>query len=130
GVGVEGRDRAGDAGDTTRRTALEAALADHGVVCVRLPAALDEDEARALASMLGPIKDPVGRARDGSPLRYGDSLQVIDSGFVVPEELRADLARFSLGGDSVRPGLFESFHSADSYTDPPASATVPPATAL
>src|SRR5262249_44708222 len=63
-------------------------------------------------------------ARDGSPLRYGDSLQVIDSGFVVPEELRADLARFSLGGDSVRPGLFESFHTDDSYTDRPAAATV------
>src|SRR5262249_53973151 len=72
-----------DVADEALRTEIRAALARHGVLCVRLPAALEESELRALASMIGPIKDPVGRARDGSALRYGADCQVIDSGFVL-----------------------------------------------
>jgi alpha-ketoglutarate-dependent taurine dioxygenase len=113
-----------------RRVALRDLLTTHGVVCVRLSAALDDADARALASMIGPIKDPVGRARDGSALRYADDRQVIDSGFVLTEELRAQLGELSLGGDSVRPGLFEFFHTDDSYTEAPAAATVLHARAL
>jgi alpha-ketoglutarate-dependent taurine dioxygenase len=101
------------------------ALADHGVICLRQPEALDDDGARAVASVVGPIKDPVGRTRDGGELRYSDDRQIIDAGFVLTDELRAELGDLSFGGlDPQRPGLFETFHTDDSYTERPASATV------
>ena len=45
--------------------------------------------------MIGPVKDPVGRTRDGGQLRYSDDRQIVDAGFVLTDELRAEL------GDSV-----------------------------
>src|SRR5262249_28676476 len=99
-------------------------------LCVRLAGALDDAEMRALASMIGPIKDPVGRARDGSALRYGDDRQIIDSGFVLSEELRAQLGDISFGGASVRARPFACFHPGDSYTECPAAATILHARAL
>lgn len=127
---VDGLDPAQDATDEARRDELRQALWKHGVVCVRLSGPLTDDEARALAAMIGPVKDPVGRARDGSPLRYGDDRQVIDSGFVLTADLRGELGDVSFGGDTVRPGLFECFHTDDSYTECPAAATVLHARAL
>jgi taurine dioxygenase len=100
------------------------ALWEAGVLCIRFEAPLDDAQARAVAELIGPIKDPVGRARDGSPLRYGDDRQIIDSGFVMTDELREALGGGSLGGDDLRPGLFEQFHTDDSYTEQPAAATV------
>jgi taurine dioxygenase len=129
-IEIEGLSPARDALDDARRATLRAALARHAVICLRMPAALTDGEARALASLLGPIKDPVGRARDGSALRYGEDRQIIDAGFVLTDELRAKLADLSLGGDSIRPGLFEFFHTDDSYTECPAAATVLHARAL
>src|SRR5690349_13777254 len=121
---VDGLDVARDASDAAARAALRAALWDHAVVCVHQTAPLDDDGARALASMIGPIKDPIGRTRDGGTLRYGDDRQIIDAGFVLTEELRAELGDLSFGGDSERPGLFETFHTDDTYTEQPALATV------
>ena len=43
---------------------------------------------------------------------------------MLSEEQRAQLDDLSFGGDSVRPGLFEFFHTDDSYTECPAAATV------
>ncbi len=106
------------------RDLLRAALANHAVVCVRQPRPLDDDEARALASALGPIKDPIGTTRDGGELRYGDDRQIIDAGFVLTDELREQLGDVNFGGDGLRPGLFEMFHTDDSYTERPAAATV------
>jgi alpha-ketoglutarate-dependent taurine dioxygenase len=99
-------------------------LWQHGVCCIRFDAALDDDEARVVASMFGPIKDPVARTRDGELLRYGEDRQIIDAGFVLTDELRAELGDLNFGGDSERPGLFEYFHTDDSYVDRPASVTV------
>jgi len=127
---IEGLVPARDVADSARCAELREALARHGVICIRLAAALDEASFRGLASMIGPVKDPVARARDGGMLRYGEERQIIDSGFVLSEELRAQLGDFSLGGDSVRPGLFEFFHTDDSYTECPAAATVLHARAL
>ena len=110
--------------DASARRLLRAALARHGVVCVRFSAALDGDETRAVASMIGPIKEPIGRTRDGKTLRYSDDLQIVDAGFVLTDELRAELGDLNFGGDTVRPGLFETFHTDDSYVDRPAAATV------
>ena len=94
-------------------------------MCIRQPEPLDDGEARAIASMIGPIKDPVGRTRDGGTLRYGEDRQIIDAGFVLTDELRAELGDISFGGlDSERPGLFETFHTDDTYTECPAAATV------
>ena len=111
---------------TTPRCARSsrAALWAHAVICVRLSEPLSEDQARGLASMIGPVKDPVGRTRDGGLLRYSDERQIVDAGFVLTDELRVQLGDLTFGGDSVRPGLFETFHTDDTYTEDPALATV------
>jgi alpha-ketoglutarate-dependent taurine dioxygenase len=119
-----------DADDPARAQMLRELLWERGVVAVHLPAPLDDSAARAIASMIGPIKDPVAVTRDGTQVRYSDDRQVIDSGFVMTEELREQLGGGSLGGDDVRPGLFEFFHTDDSYTERPAAATVLHARAL
>jgi len=120
-----------DVADDTKRAALRKALAYHAVICIRFASALDDDEARAVASMVGPIKDPVGRTRSGTTLRYGDDRQIIDAGFVLTDELRAELGDLVFGGlDTQRPGLFETFHTDDTYTEHPAAATVLHARAL
>jgi taurine dioxygenase len=101
------------------------ALVRHAVVCLRLNWAPDDDQARAIASMIGPIKDPVGRTRDGGEMRYSEDRQIIDAGFVLTDELRAELGDVKFGGlDAQRPGLFETFHTDDTYTERPAAATV------
>jgi alpha-ketoglutarate-dependent taurine dioxygenase len=114
-----------DATDDAVVAVIRDALARHAVVCLRMTRALDDDEARAVASIIGPVKDPVGRTRDGSSLRYGESRQIIDAGFVLTDELRAELGDISFGGlDAQRPGLFETFHTDDTYAEQPAAATV------
>ena len=127
---IEGLDIAGDASDARVGEWLRTLLWEHAVVCVRQPAALTDDEHRALVSMIGPVKDPVGVDVDGLPLRYGDEKQIIDSGFVLTDELRASLGDVAFGGDDLRPGLFESFHTDDSYVECPAAVTVLHARAL
>ncbi len=105
--------------------ALRAALAGHAVLCLRMERALEDAELRALARLIGPIKEPVGRAKDGSAFRYAETRQIIDSGFVMTDEIRQKLGELALGGlDDQRPGLFETFHCDDTYTEEPASATV------
>jgi alpha-ketoglutarate-dependent taurine dioxygenase len=121
---VEGLVPERDASDAVACERLQQTLWRHGVVCVRQPAPLDDGRARALASMIGPIKDPVARARDGRALRYSEDRQVIDAGFVMTDEIREALGDVSFGGDDVRPGLFETFHTDDSYVECPAAATV------
>jgi taurine dioxygenase len=114
-----------DLADDAVRTVLRAALAEHAILCLRQPEALEEDGLRAVAQIFGPIKDPVGRTNDGSSLRYSDERQIVDAGFVLTDELRAELGDLNFGGlDAQRPGLFETFHTDDSYTESPASATV------
>jgi alpha-ketoglutarate-dependent taurine dioxygenase len=119
-----GLDPAVHARDAEAHEFLRAALADRAVLCFRFPAALTEDEARAVASIFGEIKDPIGRTRDGGTMRYGEDRQIIDSGFVLTDELREQLGDVKFGGDSLRPGLFETFHTDDTYTECPAAATV------
>jgi taurine dioxygenase len=110
---------------TDTATALRAALAKHAVLCLRQPEELDDGGLRAIAQLFGPIKDPVGRAKDGTALRYSDERQIVDAGFVLTDELRAELGDLNFGGlDAQRPGLFETFHTDDSYTERPAAATV------
>lgn len=123
-VEIEGLDPTADTGDRRKADILCDALWKHAVICVRLPAAMNDEEAFVLASMIGPVKDPVGRTRDGGLLRYGEQRQIIDAGFVLTDELREQLGDINFGGDSLRPGLFETFHTDDAYTEYPASATV------
>jgi taurine dioxygenase len=123
-LGVTPEHADADADDATG-TALRAALAKHAVLCLRQPEALDDGGLRAIAQIFGPIKDPVGRTKDGTALRYGDERQIVDAGFVLTDELRAELGDLNFGGlDAQRPGLFETFHTDDSYTEQPASTTV------
>jgi alpha-ketoglutarate-dependent taurine dioxygenase len=111
--------------------ALRAALAKHGVLCVRLGRRLEDVELQALARCFGPIKDPVARTRDGGSFRYSEARQIIDSGFVMTEEIKEKLGDLEFGGlDDQRPGLFETFHCDDTFTAEPASATVLHARAL
>jgi alpha-ketoglutarate-dependent taurine dioxygenase len=113
------------AGDAQARKSLRDTLANNGVVCVRMNRVVDKPEFRSLAEAIGPIKDPVGRSKDGSMMRYDRDRQVIDSGFVMTDELREKLGGLSFGGlDDQRPGLFETFHCDDTYTEEPAAATV------
>ena len=105
--------------------ALRAALARHGVLCLRIYRALEEEEFRSLAELFGPVKDPVARAKDGTPFRYDQPRQIIDSGFVLTDDIRAKLGDLSFGGlDDRRPGLFETYHCDDTYTAEPAIVTV------
>src|SRR3974390_1922560 len=111
--------------DDEVRPALRTALARHAVLCIRQAHALDDDSLRAIAQIFGPIKDPVGRTKDGGTLRYSEERQIVDAGFVLTDELRAELGGLNFGGlDAQRPGLFEPFHTDDSYTEPPAAVTV------
>ena len=121
---ISGLDPAADTADARKAEILQNALWKHAVICVRLSRAMTDDEARALASMIGPVKNPVGRARDGGMLRYSEERQIIDAGFVLTDELREQLGDLNFGGDSLRPGLFETFHTDDAYTERPAAATV------
>src|SRR5262249_39424568 len=82
-----------------------------------------DDELQAVASMIGPIKDPVADTRDGGEIRYGERRQVIDAGFVLTDDLRAELGDGTVGGDDLRPGLFQFFHTHDSYRTRPPAAT-------
>ena len=55
-------------------------------------------------------------------LRYGEERQIIDAGFVLTDELREQLGDLSFGGlDPQRPGLFETFHTDDTYAERPRS---------
>lgn len=110
---------------------LRQALATSGLLCIRLERPLEDAELQSVARLLGDIKDPVGRTKDGGSFRYSDPRQVIDSGFVMTEEIREKLGELSFGGlDDERPGLFETYHCDDTYTEQPAMATVLHARAL
>lgn len=75
---VEGLDPRAVADESTHEQ-LRETLWEHRVVCIRFKTPLDDVDARATASMIGPIKDPIGRTRDGSTLRYSEDRQVICS---------------------------------------------------
>ena len=113
-----------DSADGAAADQLRRWLWDHGVLCLRFDQALTDEQHRHVVSMIGDLKDPIGVDRAGQPLRYGDAKQIIDSGFVLTEELRTQLGDGSLGGDDLRPGLFQFFHTDDSYVEEPAIATV------
>jgi alpha-ketoglutarate-dependent taurine dioxygenase len=123
-VEVDGLDPTAHVDDRAMQDLLRTMLWQHGVMCLRLSAPLADDEFRAVAAMIGPIKVPIGRTRDGDLLRYGEDRQVVDAGFVLTDELREQLGDLNFGGDSLRPGLFETFHTDDTYTERPALATV------
>jgi alpha-ketoglutarate-dependent taurine dioxygenase len=106
-------------GDWLRRQ-----LWQHAVVCIRLPERLDDSGLRSIVGLVGTVKELVATTNDGAKVRYGETRQVIDSGFVLTEELREQLGDVDLGGDDVRPGLFTFFHTDDSYVARPAAATV------
>jgi hypothetical protein len=91
-VEVDGFDAAAHVDDRAASDLLRDALCQHAVMCIRLPAPLTDDELRAIAGMIGPIKVPIGRTRDGGLLRYSEDNQVVDAGFVLTDELRAQLA--------------------------------------
>lgn len=127
---VDDLDPQHDLADPGRQSALRDALTQRGVVCIRFQRALTAAEFYTVGSMFGPIKDPIGRGRDGSSIHYSEIRQVIDAGFVLTDAVRATLNDISLGGDALRPGLFEFFHTDDSYVEKPAAATILHARAL
>jgi alpha-ketoglutarate-dependent taurine dioxygenase len=121
---VEGFEVDRDAADPEAGAALRSLLAERALLCLRQPAKLTDEQLQAIVTVFGEVKDPVGLDVDGQPLRYSEPRQVIDSGFVMTDELREQLGGGSLGGDDARPGLFEHFHTDDSYVHEPAAATV------
>lgn len=113
-----------DLDDPAVAATVRRALAESGVACLRFDAELETETFRRVAALFGAIKQPIGRTRDGGELHYDVEMQVIDAGFVLPPELREQLQGISFGGDSERPGLFETFHVDDTYTERPAAATI------
>lgn len=111
--------------NTAELNVIAEALAHHGVLCLRMPRALIDEEFQAVVRLFGPIKDPVGTTVDGKRLQYTERRQIIDAGFVMTDEARAQLGDVSFGGlDAERPGLFETYHCDDTFAERPASATV------
>ncbi|MEM7016950.1 MAG: TauD/TfdA family dioxygenase [Pseudomonadota bacterium] len=109
---------------------LQSCLAHSAVVCLRLNRKLEKEEFEQVAEFFGPTKDPIGRTKDGTMFQYSKKRQVIDAGYVLTEEDRKNGA-FNFGGlDDQRPGLFETYHCDDTYTECPALATVLHARAL
>lgn len=127
-VVIEGVD---PAGGPRPDPVLREQLARHGVLCLRMPRALEDEELQAVAERFGAIKDPVAQTKTGEPRQYDQRKQIIDSGFVMTDEVREKLGALQFGGlDDDRPGLFETFHCDDTYTAKPAWATVLHARAL
>jgi len=101
------------------------ALARYAVLCLRMERPLEDEELQSVARCFGPIKNPVARAKDGQVLQYDQRRQIIDSGFVMTQEVREKLGDLRFGGlDDQRPGLFETFHCDDTFTAEPAWATL------
>jgi alpha-ketoglutarate-dependent taurine dioxygenase len=116
--------------DTDCRRLLRDLLTRCGVLCLRLTEKLDDAAFQRVVSMFGTIKDPIARDGNGDSLRYSPRRQVIDAGYILPPAQRGAGDAPSYGGDSVRPGLFEFFHTDDSYVEAPALATALHARAL
>lgn len=110
---------------------LRARLAECGMLCLRGGRALEREELEGVAELFGTIKDPIAATKDGGEMRYSKRLQIIDAGFVLTDEIRREHGELSFGGLSdERPGLFETYHCDDTYTEEPALATVLHARAL
>ncbi|MFT5100841.1 MAG: alpha-ketoglutarate-dependent taurine dioxygenase [Planctomycetaceae bacterium] len=110
---------------------LRDALAEAGVLCLRMARKLKLSEFEALAEIFGPIKEPIGRTKDGKTFQYSPRLQHIDAGYVLTEEDRKKFGDTTFGGlDDQRPGLFETFHCDDTFTIDPAQLTILHARAL
>ncbi len=104
---------------------VRAALARYGVVCLPMSRALEDSELQVVAGLFGAIKDPIGRTVHGGYYQYDKRRQIIDTGFVLTDELREQLGDPTFGGlDDRRPGLFETYHCDDTFTEEPAGATV------
>jgi alpha-ketoglutarate-dependent taurine dioxygenase len=111
--------------DDAAASEIRTALVHAGILCLRFRRPLQDPELQAVARLFGPIKDPVARAKDGAAFRYSEPRQIIDSGFVMTDEIREKLGSLTFGGlDDQRPGLFETFHCDDTYTQKPAAATL------
>lgn len=111
-------------GDSAEAASLRTLLWRFGVVCVRNDAPLTEDAMRTLVAMVGPVKDPLARTKDGRIVRYSEARQIINAGYVAPPDEQVRLATEFPGADMRRPGLFQDFHTDDSYTERPAAASV------
>jgi alpha-ketoglutarate-dependent taurine dioxygenase len=106
-------------------------LAHTGVLHLPMDHRLDKSEFEKIAELFGPIKDPIAETRDGEMYRYSERLQHIDAGYVFKEEDRDKFGEMTFGGlDDERPGLFETYHCDDTYTEYPAQLTILHARAL
>lgn len=110
---------------------LRIALAEAGVLCLRMGRKLTIDEFESLSEIFGPIKEPIGLTKDGKTFQYSTRLQHIDSGYVLTEKDREKFGDTTFGGlDDQRPGLFETFHCDDTFVEDPAQLTILHARAL
>ena len=66
-VEVRGFDPSAHSTDAAVAAWLRELLWQHGVICIRLPAKLEDSEMRSVVQMFGPIKDPVGRDDERQP---------------------------------------------------------------
>lgn len=112
------------------RSSLKRVLAESGILCLRINKKITKDEFAAFAELFNPIKDPIGKTKSGDLYQYSPKRQSIDAGYVLTE---ADKEKFGMkfgGLDEQRPGLFETYHCDDTYTETPAQFTILNARAL
>ena len=110
--------------DASEQRALRAALWEQAVVCVRLSQPLTVDEARSLALMIGPIKIRSARRATAGCSATARNGRSSTPGSCSPTSYARSSVTLNFGGDTLRPGLFETFHTDDTYTESPAIATV------
>ena len=106
-------------------------LAENGVLHLSMDERLTKEAFSKISQLFGDIKDPVARTKQGDLYRYSEKLQHIDAGYVFKEEDRDKFGEMTFGGlDDERPGLFETYHCDDTYTEDPAQFTILHARAL
>ncbi|HIG41945.1 MAG: TauD/TfdA family dioxygenase [bacterium] len=106
-------------------------LVDNGVLHLPIVERLDKEGFAKISQLFGDVKDPVARTKQGDQYRYSEKLQHIDAGYVFKEADREKFGEMSFGGlDDERPGLFETYHCDDTYTEDPAQFTILHARAL
>lgn len=127
------------------KVSLSGLLSQYKVVVLRLDRPLSVDEMKEVASLFGEVKAGMARCEDGTVRKYlsydhfgsprvlqGTGIMEHRSGFVLRPEILRKLvnALTSSGGDSLRPFVYEGFHTDDSYTSAPAGVTMLHARAL
>jgi taurine dioxygenase len=103
--------------DAETKQLMREAIDRHGVLCLRFGVQLDDTQLRGVVECFGPIKDRVGRCRDGVVRPY----TAASPGSRIDEQINVlDTSRGADGGGG--PGA-TNWHTDDSYCEVPCGYT-------